>query len=187
MIKFKLIYFCIIFLVVGCAKPQLSIHKKPGVDFLKHKKLAVLKFTCKDTGIGQEVSDLIAMEFMKKGYDVVERSQLQAIIDENAIINAGLTDTSISELKLKGINTIVNGAVTRYDCQQRLFLIPTQYGSAGGSKEQCHVSLSLKMLDVKSGEVIWATQASHSLRGKNMTAGQVMSEIMEKLERELPQ
>ena len=31
----------------------------------------------------------MALSFMKKGYNVVERSQLKAIIDENSIMAAG--------------------------------------------------------------------------------------------------
>lgn len=50
----------------------------------------------------------------------------------------------------------------------------------------CQVSLSLKMLDVQSGEVVWAANGAHSLNAVNMTANKVLKEVISILRREIP-
>lgn len=170
----------------GCATPQISIQKNPGVDFSKYKKVAVIKFECRNPIVGQEVSDRIALSFMKKGYNVVERSQLKSIIDENAIIAAGLTEANRSALKLGGVNASVIGTVTRYDCEQSKSAFTTKGGTRVTTKNLCHVSISIKMLNVQTGDILWGGQGSYSLRGSNMTAGKVLEKLIDKMEVEIP-
>lgn len=74
--KFRVL--TLILFVVGCATAQSF--KKPGVDFSKFKKIAITRFDSSfGTAVGQEVADLISMEFSKKGYNVIERSQLAVV------------------------------------------------------------------------------------------------------------
>jgi len=42
------------------------------------------------------------------------------------------------------------------------------------------------MLNIQNGEVIWAGQGSHSLKGKDMTAGKVLQTLIEKIEVQMP-
>jgi curli biogenesis system outer membrane secretion channel CsgG len=170
----------------GCATPQISIQRKPGVDFSKYKKVAVIKFDCRNPIVGQEVSDRIALSFMKKGYNVVERSQLKSIIDENAITASGLTEANRAALKLGGVDASVIGTVTRYDCEQSKDAVTTKGRTRVTTKNLCHVSISLKMLNVQTGDILWGGQGSYSLRRSNMTAGRILEKLIEKMEAEIP-
>jgi curli biogenesis system outer membrane secretion channel CsgG len=181
--KFVVIF---LFLVIGCATPQVSTYTKPQIDFSKYKKVAVIKFDCRESTVGQEVSDRIALSFMKKGYNVIERSQLTSVIDENSIMAAGLTEINRSALQLGGIEAVVVGSVTRYDCEQSKFAVFTGGTAIAATRNLCHASISIKMLNIQNGEVLWAGQGSHSLKGKNMTAGSVLQKLIEKIEVQMP-
>ena len=175
-----------LFLAVGCATPQVSTYTKQNIDFSQYKKVAVIKFDCKESSVGQEVSDRVALSFMNKGYNVVERSQLKAIIDENSIMAAGLTETTRSALQLGGIEALVVGSVTRYDCAQSTSAFLASGVAMATKKNLCHASISFKILNVQNGEVIWAGQGSHSLKGTDMTAGKVLQALIEKIEVQMP-
>ncbi|MGA2332341.1 MAG: CsgG/HfaB family protein [Syntrophales bacterium] len=101
------LFVIFLLLVAGCHTPQISTYTKQDIDFSKYKKVAVIKFDYKESSVGQEVSDRVALSFMKKGYNVVERSQLKSIIDENSIAAAGLTETTRSALQLEGVDVLV--------------------------------------------------------------------------------
>lgn len=179
-------FLLLLFLIISCVQPQIAVHKKPGVDFAQYKKIAVMKFDCTNESVGQEVSDLISITLMQKGYDIAERSQLKAIIDENNIIQSGLTDKDITALKIRGVDVIMVGSVTRYDCEQSRHFVATQYGAASGTKNLCHTSLSMKMLSLQSGDILWAAQGSHSIKGTGMTAGKVLQRILQDMNEQIP-
>jgi curli biogenesis system outer membrane secretion channel CsgG len=117
--RFTLSFSAIILLLSLSAcmlPPQTTYFIKPATDFSKYKKIAVIRFEANDPTRGQEVSDTIAISFSNIGYSVVERSQLRAVIDENAFSQSGLTEGSRNALRLAGIEAVVVGSVTQYAC-----------------------------------------------------------------------
>ncbi len=181
----NLLLIAILF-ITGCAAPQILTHTKPGTDFSHYRKIAVITLASNNQSLGQEVSDSIALSLMKRGFDIVERSQLKAVIDENVIMDAGLTEKDRSALRLKGVDIIIVGSVTRYDCEQSRFIVPSAYGPIGGSTNLCHASMSFKMVNVQNGDVLWAGQGSHSLKGGSMTAGKVLQRILREMDKQIP-
>ena len=174
-------------LCVSCAAaPQIAFYKNPNIDSSKYRRIAILKFTSDNAGIGQEVSDYFAIQMMKKGYDVVERSQLKGIIDEATLVGAGLTDSQKAPLLLSGITSLLVGSVSQYNCEQSGSLIPTTLGHVRVNKNLCHVSLSLKALDVKTGNILWAAQCSDSDKGRHATAAKVLSNMIPHVAEQIP-
>lgn len=176
-IQFKIIFLGILFIISGCASVQS--YSKPGVDFSKYKKIAIVKFyNPADPAVGQEVADILAMEFMRQGYTVVERSQLAAVIDEDKLLKSGLTSESKNSFQTMGVDSIFQGSVSRYGCQSSFVYL---YGSPIPTNV-CHASFSMKMLDIQTGEVLWATNAAHSINDINATAHKVLLRIINKLD-----
>lgn len=173
-------------LLFACVRAQTFTYAKPGVDFSKFKRIAIIRFECSQHSIGQEVSDILAMSFMKKNYNVVERSQLRSLIDESAIISAGLTESNRATLKLAGINAIIVGSVTRYDCHPDKVIAPLFGMYYALPTNSCHASLSIKMLDVQSGDILWAANGSHAKNDSGMTAGKVLQKVIEGIEKKIP-
>jgi curli biogenesis system outer membrane secretion channel CsgG len=143
--------------------------------------VAVLRFECPIMANGQEVSDNVASLFLNKGYSVVDRSQLITIIDEEMLIKSGLTEMAKSILKLSGINAIIVGTVTRYDCNERISMsewIPNGH--------VCNVSLSMKMIDVKTGNILFTVSDSDVMESSDMTANKVLQVILERIKIVIP-
>lgn len=185
--RLSFVLTCIVLmLLIACVRAQTFTYVKPGVNFSKFKRVAVIRFECSQHSIGQEVSDIMAMSFMKKNYTVVERSQLKSLIDENAIISAGLTESNRSSLKLAGINAVIVGSVTRYDCHPDKVIAPLFGMYYVLPTNSCHVSVSIKMLDVQNGDILWAANGSHAKNDSGMTAGKVLQKVIEGIEKKIP-
>ncbi len=139
---------------------------KAGVDIFKYKKMAVLDFASASaaSASGKEVADIMSAALMKRGFSIVERSKLNKIMDEHSLSLTGLTDsTGLAKLgKMAGASAIVMGNVSAYECKG----------------EKCRVSLTAKMIDVESGEVIWS--GSGSGQGKESPQSYA-SAILEKI------
>lgn len=160
---------------------------KPGTNFSDYKSIAVMQFESAAPGVGQEVSDLIGMEFLKKGFKVVERSQLRAIVDENVLIQTGLTEESSKMLKIAGISCLVVGTVSSFSSSSTSAPIMVDGKYAGSLPvNNCSVSLSIKMLDVSDGSLIWSASGSHSEQSMGLTPQKVLKMIMDKMKDNMP-
>lgn len=167
-------------------QPQSTHYVKPTMDFSKYKKIAIVRLESQDSSVGQEVADTIAISFSKRGYNVIERSQLRAIVDENIFIQSGITEDSKKALRIAGIEALVIGSVTKYDCTSERSAFVYQGIGASVTSNSCIASLSIKMVDVSTGDVLWTSQGSHSLKAAGMTAGKVMQEVIAEIEQSIP-
>ncbi len=180
--KFYILFFLL--LIFGCA--AVESYRKPGIDFYKYKRIAVVKFTDpSDSTVGQQVADRIALEFIKKGYTVLERNQLKSIIDEEKINQYGLTDSDRSTLQLSGVYAMVLGSVSRYTCFPQEPLPRLSYGY-DLDRNNCWVSLSFKMLDLQTNEVVLTAAGHLSMTDVDMTADNVLQELLKRLSTKIP-
>jgi curli biogenesis system outer membrane secretion channel CsgG len=175
------------FLFLGCA--TATSYTKPGIDFSNYRKCAITQLDCaSNPSVGQEVSDTIAIEFIRKGFNIIERSQLEAILEEEKLRQVGLLREPTKEaLLLSGIDSIVVGAVGSYYCAPSsvpIFFMGKILGVM--PTNNCHASISLKMLDVRTGDILWAANGSHSKNGTNMTANKVLQVLLRRFSYEIP-
>lgn len=180
----KTLLCLIVIFFLGCA--QVNVFKKPNTDFSGFNKIAILRFQSDDFNSGQEVADALAISFMRKGYNVVERSQLKAILSETSLVDSGLAEADRKALKLAGINAVCIGTLTRYDCRPDKLFMMVGIAPLVLPVNDCHVSLSAKMLDIKTGDVVWAINGSHSKKDTDMTAGKVLGKIVSQIEDQIP-
>ena len=131
----------------GCIPVQS--YTKPNVDFSTFKKIAIVKLKAHDEALSQIVTDHVATGFRKSGFNIIEREQLKILIDENHIIQSGLTDTDRSILSRAGVDAIILGAIAKRDTWKEKYLF------------------SVKMYDIRTGEVIWSAFA-HELEGDDL-------------------
>jgi curli biogenesis system outer membrane secretion channel CsgG len=181
------VYFCLLILLIVSACATADVYKRPGVDFSNYSKIAVVGFSClPNPTVGQEVADIVALEFLKKGYNVIERSQLSHILQEEKLKLVGLTEETKSVLRLSGICAIITGSVSRYDCRPVQSILPFMGTFIPWNTSDCHASLSLKMLDVKTGQVIWAANGSHSENEARMTASKILRKVINIISQQIP-
>lgn len=111
---------------------------------------------------GTAVTGLVINRLSQSGrFTLVERSQLKQILDERDLQAADLVDQSkAAEVgKLIGVDAIVTGSVTQYDSDKTVVYVHV-VPIVGWSYR---VGASVRIVDVKSGEIIY----SHSMGGSS--------------------
>ncbi|MEM7369774.1 MAG: CsgG/HfaB family protein [Bacteroidota bacterium] len=102
---------------------------KLGSIFGQNQKIAILNFKSpENTQGGVLVSDIFSTVLQRKGFDVVERDNIEQILNEQNLVNSGKTSLSDLEIasklgRLLSADYMIFGAVTIYDSKgQRIYL-----------------------------------------------------------------
>ncbi|MEW6357829.1 MAG: GNA1162 family protein [Planctomycetota bacterium] len=106
---------------------------------------------------GAALSDIFTTEMMSiPNFDYVERSQIQRILQEQNITLTDLVrDKSASEIgKLLGADAVVLGKVHKF-----------AYGFNVVNMKTSHVSFSVRMVDAKTGTVLWSASVEREAGG----------------------
>jgi len=174
----KKVWILLLFSFIGCATAQRkgiypTITNFVGsTDFGKYKRIAVLPFSDAPYApqSGQIIQGLASQVLAQLGFEVAERSRLMDILQEQKMSASGLfdIDQSIKLGKLLGVRAIVVGEVGQYMTQQRKtdttyfptvnfytgeqFYVPIQ----GKQWMESYVSLSVRILDVETGALIYS-------------------------------
>lgn len=139
-----------------------------AADFEK-TKIAVLDFQLQGEGHGQDdgkiVAEWLITAFVKEGrFEVVERSLLEKIIDEQKLAMSGIVDTSSAiELgKLLGVKAIISGSLMRF---------------------QNTVEVNARIIDVQDASII----AAESVKSSSATQlGSLVVQMADKIIKNFP-
>lgn len=126
-------------LVAGCASSEGESYAVAGYDFGSLDKVAVVEVTGRVYGdaVKNQISNLFTLQLMKKGYRVIERSQVQALLKEQEFQASDLT----SENSAARAGRILNvPAVMMID-------IPKY--------KDDKMEMSAKLVDVEDGTILW--------------------------------
>ncbi|MBF0118197.1 MAG: hypothetical protein HQK79_05125 [Desulfobacterales bacterium] len=132
---------------------------------LAKDRIAVVDFENKSQHGGWELgggaADMLSTELVKTGkFSVMERQQLEALLKEQNLGSSGAVDpaTAAKIGKLIGVAYIITGAVTEYG--------QSEVGGGGGGvnvkKKGYHATVDIRMVNVTTGEIVFADSASHS-------------------------
>lgn len=166
---FGTILFLLFFFInaYGMGKSTTSeIVVSPTYHANKYKRVAVFPFnTTKPEQYNLTISDQLSTSFMKLGYTVVERTQLQAILKELKIELTGLIKQSdlVRIGKILSIDAIVMGSL-EYDYTGVYWWLR---------------SGTMRMIDVTTGEVIISI-FSNSYNGDIQTVVNDINNLMKK-------
>ncbi len=108
-------------LLPGCAskKATLKVMVPAEVDVRGVKRIAVVDFRGPENS-GQAVASLLISRLWESGfYTLVERSELQRILEEHAMGMSGVVDvnSAVEAGKLLGVDAIIFGEVTQYNVE----------------------------------------------------------------------
>lgn len=154
----------------------IDVHKKQGVDLGRYERIAVLPFSSPFLQAGIEAADLVALELLKKGYSVIERSAIDKILREQGFGLTGAVDlqTAAEIGRILGVQCFVIGSVGTYKTTQR-FLGSIQVLESSSS-------VAVKMIDVKDAAIIWMAGGSYTVDGNNpaVPLKEVITEMFKK-------
>lgn len=129
---------------VGCATIKADTTFKSGYDFGQIGKIGLVQTSFGDHGrpmefeaASNQVGDIILQHFMKKGYSVVERNQIEAVLKEQQFQHSGMT---LAEADAAKIGKILN---------LKAVLI------ANITKASEEFQMTLKMVDTQSAEILY--------------------------------
>lgn len=151
-------------LVTALASPAALGAAKPRV--------AVIEFKDKTQHYswyraGEAAQDMLVTELVKSGkYRVIEREQLQAIMQEKNLSLSGEIDpkTAVKAGKLLGVEYIVTGALTELGVANRGASVPGGIlgrfqPSVRVGSQKMDASIDARMINTTTGEIVWADTA----------------------------
>lgn len=150
--KLKLGWLLILVWLSGCSHhPRLFF--KPAYDFSAPKRIAVLPFEnlSADEGAGEKLQKIFLVELLKRNkWTVLEPGEVEEALKELRIrATDKLSSERARQMKERlGLDWIFFGTVLEFST------------SLAGSDEPPTVSLTARILDAASGEIVWAAFGS---------------------------
>jgi len=142
-------------------------------------KVAVLPFKGPTELIGASVSDHFVTELLLSGrYEVVERSQLAAVLGETELALSGLSSAEATKAgSMAGADGVVVGTVAEHG------------ETAEGGRTYAVVGISARLIDCANGKVIWSVDLARRAESSSVSisehARQVVHEMMAAVYRRL--
>jgi hypothetical protein len=179
-LSFALFVTCLS-IITACAVRDYYV--KPGIDFSRFRRAAVLPLTPppevgKDQtgGLSEGISDIIGTQLLKRGWDVVERARIKSIFEERSL---ELTQVPIGKnlveiQNILNVDCFVTGAITEWRSPVK--------GRVRGA-----VGLTVKIYNARTGELVWSGSGSKNI---SSTFGASLSkhaqEIIKRLCEDIP-
>ncbi len=125
--------------VAGCASSSGESYAAVGYNFGGLDKVAIIEVTGRVYGDAakNQIANMFVMELMKKGYTVVERSQVKALLKEQEFQASDLaSDQGAAKAgQILNVPAVVMIDIPKYDSQK--------------------MSMSAKMIDVETAAILW--------------------------------
>ena len=150
----------------GGAKPQpASVALAADYD---GRRVAVLPLRAEVDLVGLSVSDMFVTEVFKTGrFVLVERSQLSKVLGESELTLAGLTDAKAAEVGgIAGADAVLVGTVPEYGTVANKGKVL----AAGG--------ISCRLIDCKSGQVVWTESRSRKATSPDIIPSQLARDVV---------
>lgn len=116
-----------------------------------YQKVAVMPFRAPVDLVGASIADMVATEILKTyKYELIERSQIEQILQEQSLGMKGVTDSALAMQvgKILGVQGVIVGTVPEYGMR------------AVESRELPAVGINIRMIDAESGSIIWTVSDS---------------------------
>ncbi|MFH1079451.1 MAG: fibronectin type III domain-containing protein [Pseudomonadota bacterium] len=123
------------------------IYVSPNAGKRLYQKVAVMPFRAPAELAGASMSDLFATELLYiHKYELVERSQMEQVLGEQALGLKGVTESALAMRVGKILNAqgVIVGTVPEYGSK------------ASGKSELAAIGLNVRMIDVKDGSIVWS-------------------------------
>ena len=131
---------CSVFAIVGCTTGESYV--QTGYDFSKLEKVAVVSIEGPISGAARnQIADFFNMELLKKGYGPIERSQVEALLEEQKFQAKEVTSPE---------------GIARAG---RILNVPTVM-VVNIPNFRDDISMTAKLLDVEDGSILWMGSGS---------------------------
>ena len=132
-----------VLLIGGCYSGRGESFSRVGYDFSMLDKVAIVAVegAVKSEPAKNQIAELFAMEFLKKGFAPVERTQVKALLEEQQLQASDL----ITEAGAAEVGKILNVPAV-------LIINIPHFGD--------EISITAKMVDIEDGTILWLGSGS---------------------------
>lgn len=129
------------------------------------KRIAILSFDApmefRTAQIGNILGDMLTTALVKTGVEVIERSQLEAVLREQQLARSGIIDpaTAVEMGKILGVDYILGGRITEFGIRDESQLggVIAQFSVGVRVKRStARVKADVRLIDVRTGRILMA-------------------------------
>jgi len=173
-------------ILIGCSTVENKATPIPAVSMQKYNTLAMTKFSSPDPAIGGRVAARLAVRFGAEGYTVIDPDKLRKISGKDVLMSSELTPTDKIVLEANGVKAVVYGTIEHYECKTLQEWTWTGFAPEKTDTELCNASLSVKVVDNVTNNIVWQAHESKSEKNPDATARMVLEKVLTKIEDEIP-
>ncbi len=174
-------------LVLGlsaCGRPVMKPFASPDLRSRSGLSIALLPFDnlTQDSRAGKTMENMVLVEFLKQvpsSVRFVDPGEVNAaLVDERIRVTTAIPGTAVKALGDRlGADLLLQGVVQGFEMQR--------VTSASGAGDVPVVSLSLRMVDTKTGEIVWALSSSRRGNDQEKVFGIGRVDSLEQLSQEV--
>jgi curli biogenesis system outer membrane secretion channel CsgG len=151
--------------VAGTASAQAS--KRPSVAVMDFDFGTVHEHWWGNYDIGKGMADQVVDALVNDGsFRVIERKKLDTVLAEQDFARSDRADPSAAKLakvgKVLGVKYIIAGSITKFGGEEKNYggggLVKGKLGGLGLKKAKTEVSLTARMIDATTGEILMSTK-----------------------------
>jgi curli biogenesis system outer membrane secretion channel CsgG len=125
------------------------------------------------TKVGRAVAEMLTTEIVKDGFlKVIERNQLEKILNEHKLSASGTIDPSdaVRIGKVLGVSAILTGSLTQYSVEQK----STGILGIGSTSTIANVVINAKLIDTTTAEIITAMEGKGEESSSSVQIGSLV-------------
>lgn len=152
-------------------KARGSAFVSPKASQKIYLKVAVMPFRAPLELAGASVADMFSTELLKTyKYSLVERSQMEQVLNEQALGLKGVTESALAMRvgRMLNVQGVIVGTVPEYGMR------------AVGSDELPAVGINVRMIDVETGSIVWSVSDS-AIAGKPISISAFSRHLVESM------
>jgi curli biogenesis system outer membrane secretion channel CsgG len=126
------------------------------------------------------ISDQLTTDMVKAGFDVIERSRIEDLKQEQELVKAGTVDpaTAAEVGKVLGVQYVVIGTLTEWGMKERTYaggaLFGNVLGGAGIKQVEARAVINFRVVDTTTGRIV----AADEVEGKQTNTGVIAGGIL---------
>lgn len=178
---------CLFLMVVfanGCVSSQSFV--KPGVNFNNYKRIAVVSFdsVTGSAATENEIADLFGMELLRRGFNLIERTQVDKLLNEQGFQASDYTtpENAAKLGRILNVQAIILGNISAYERtveHKKSYMEgytdkngkyhPAYYKEYDETKY--NVAITAKIIDTSDASILWTGVGSSGLFSIPLLAG----------------
>ena len=158
---------------------SLVLALAPGAQASGRPRIGVPKFDFSIESVGEGIADILTRELVKCGrFSVIERAELESLLTEVDFQQSEYVEqeTAVPLGEIKGVDYLLIGKITAFGYGEReksvggaVFGDHLGIGGVGAKTKKAHAQFDIRLVEVRTGKVVFAESAEGFESKKGLT------------------